>query len=85
MIGVLIFISLLCLVALYFIYRGILAASLFKYDETNPYRRHCTKCGAHQTMYSSNIEGNNNWWWEECYPLGNNDKCKCHSFTEYHP
>jgi hypothetical protein len=58
--------------------------SLFKRGH-NPYSRICKTCGAHQTQYQSNIEGmEDHVWWEEVYPLGNNPKCPCHKFAEYH-
>jgi len=57
---------------------------LFKKGHT-PYSRICKKCNSHQIMYSSNIEGEENiHWWQEVYPIGNNEKCKCHSYAEYH-
>lgn len=85
MIFILILLVLITIVGTYSLYRGIVSAMLFKYDKYNPYRRHCKKCNSHQVMYSSNIEGDNSWWWEEVYPIGNNDKCKCHSFSDYRP
>lgn len=51
----------------------------------NPYHRICKKCGSHQNMYKSNIEGNNSTWWEDVYPIGNDENCKCHSYSDYHP
>lgn len=58
---------------------------LFKKDPRgNPYRRYCKKCGACQIMYQSNIEGwEDDIWWEEVYPIGDNPKCKCHDYSEY--
>ena len=68
----------------YMFYRLVISLFLFRFDKYNPYRRYCKKCNSHQVMYSSNIEGQeNDHWWEEVYPIGNNEKCKCHSFSEY--
>lgn len=59
-------------------------ALLFRYDKQNPYRRYCKKCGACQIQYESNVIGHNDTWWQEVYPIGNDEKCKCHSYSEYH-
>ena len=62
----------------------IYGKTLFKKGH-NPYHRICKTCGAHQVMYQSNIEGmEDHVWWEEVYPIGNNLKCNCHKFAEYH-
>ncbi len=67
----------------YLVYRWVWQMVLFKCGH-NPYARICKRCGAHQNMYQSNIEDDNSTWWEDVYPIGNNEKCKCHSFTDYH-
>lgn len=55
--------------------------SLFKATD-NPYKRECKKCGAHQDMYQSNVEGlEHKTWWEEVYPIGNNPNCECHKYA----
>lgn len=80
-----VFIGIMVLASIYFIIRQIRIMFLFTVDKYNPYNRKCTKCGAHQVMYQSNIEGMEHWtWWEEVYPIGNNEKCKCHKYAEYH-
>jgi hypothetical protein len=56
---------------------------LFYTDKNNPFRRKCKKCGSAQSMYKSNIEGCNDVWWEEIYPIGNNPKCQCHKYSDY--
>ena len=58
-------------------------ALLFKGGD-NPFHRICTKCGSHQVMYRSNIQGHEHaTWWEEIYPLGNNEKCWCHWYADH--
>lgn len=56
---------------------------LFKYDDTNPYRRKCKKCGAQQDLhhYSWNPRAT---WWEEMYPIGNDPNCECHKYADNH-
>ena len=64
-----------------FIINAVKFHKLFKRSH-NPYYRICKKCGSHQSMYQSNIEGcENDVWWERVYPLGNDEKCQCHSYT----
>lgn len=71
------------LVGCYMVYRSIMIAIIFKRGH-NPYNRICKRCGAHQDMYQSNIEGNeSDFWWEEVYPIGNNPNCKCHKYASY--
>lgn len=78
-----IFIGLFLLIGIYLFYRKINEWRLFKQGR-NPYKRICRKCGAHQDLYQSNIEGcEHAMWWEEVYPIGNNPKCKCHSYASY--
>ena len=70
--------------AIYFIWHSIMQSILFKQGH-NPYCRICRRCGAHQVQYGSNIIGNEHiTWWQEVYPIGNNPKCKCHNYSEYH-
>lgn len=79
-----VFFGLLSAVAIFFTCKWVVGLVIFKYDPTNPYRRHCKKCNAHQIMYSSNIEGHaSDIWWQEVYPIGNNEKCICHSYSDY--
>ncbi|MES2428295.1 MAG: hypothetical protein V4560_15045 [Bacteroidota bacterium] len=79
-----IFFGLIVLGGLIAIACSIVEWSYFK-SGRNPYIRICKKCGSHQNQYRSNIEGQEtHTWWEEVYPVGNNEKCKCHSFSEYH-
>lgn len=64
--------------------RQIKIMGLFKQGH-NPFNRICKKCGAHQSQYQSNIEGcEHNTWWEEVYPIGNDENCQCHKYAEYH-
>ena len=78
-----IFFGFITLGGLYGIYRAIRQAILFKAGH-NPYARICKKCGSHQNMYRSNIEGmESDVWWEEVYPIGNNPKCECHKYSQY--
>ncbi len=80
-----IFFGLFAIVAIILFIRGIIEACTFKKGR-NPYNRICKKCGSHQDMYQSNIEGNENHiWWEEVYPIGNDENCKCHKYAQYYP
>jgi len=64
--------------------RQIKIMLLFKQGH-NPFNRICKKCGSHQVQYQSNIEGQSHvTWWQEVYPIGNNEKCQCHKYAEYH-
>lgn len=83
MIVVCIILTFCFLVVIHQIIRGIKALILFKKGH-NPFSRICKKCGAHQHQYRSNIEGNEHeTWWEEVYPIGNDEKCKCHKYSDY--
>ena len=83
-IAVYIFFALLIIGFIWLICRKIQETFLFKKGR-NPYHRICRKCGAHQNMYQSNIEGlESHYWWEDVYPIGNNENCLCHKFTDYH-
>lgn len=64
--------------------RQVKISVLFKIGR-NPFIRVCRKCGAHQSQYQSNIEGMDHiTWWEEVYPIGNNENCQCHKYAEYY-
>ena len=48
----------------------------------NPYHRICKKCGSHQEQYHEAGRPHCTWW-ERMYPLGNDENCKCHQYTNY--
>lgn len=57
----------------------------FKYDKRNPYRRYCKKCGQVQVQMCWDVESWNdpaNNWWEDMMPVPD-EKCGCHSFSDY--
>lgn len=76
------FISLFLAFMLYKIYKVIQAYYLFKKDH-NPYSRECKKCGSVSSLHHYYGEAQD-CWWEESY-MGNNPKCKCHSYSNYRP
>lgn len=63
------------------IYRVVQSHKVFKYDETNPFRRTCKRCGSHQNQYHTSGYPND-YWWSRMYPIGNDENYICHSFTE---
>jgi hypothetical protein len=77
--GIMVFISLLLII------RQIRITMLFK-NGHNPYVRICRKCGATQNQYQTNYENDIDplIWWEEVYPIGNDENCPCHKYAEYH-
>jgi len=83
MVVVYILLIILFLSIIYQAIKWIRSLLLFKKGH-NPFHRICKKCGANQHQYRSNIEGNEHeTWWEEVYPIGNDEKCKCHSYSQY--
>lgn len=58
------FFGLIFLGGIWAIFSKIRENNLFKAGH-NPYARICKKCGAHQNLYQSNIEGcDHHTWWE---------------------
>ena len=52
---------------------------LFKYDETNPYRRHCKRCGQCQNEHGESMNDPRGWW--EVNGTIINADCDCHCFA----
>lgn len=78
-----ILLGVMCLVLVAVIVRTILVVIYFKRGH-NPYTRICKKCGSHQVMFQSNIEGcEDDTWWETMNPIGSDPKCLCNLFAEY--
>lgn len=76
--------ALIALLIGYGIYRMVLARMLFKYDDCNPYRRVCKRCGQQQDMFESNFVDSFDFWWENMGVKGDR-QCKCQSYASYRP
>ena len=56
---------------------------LFEWDDRNPYRRHCKKCGQRQEKYCFDFaEGRNGDWWEDVGSI-KDESCECHCHSTY--
>lgn len=53
--------------------------NLFDYDETNPYRRYCRKCGQQQDAFTYDLSQGRQW----CEDMGaiKDPDCKCHDYV----
>jgi len=54
---------------------------IFQYDNYNPYRRYCKKCGQQQDLYTYNLISRFSWW--EDMGTINDKSCSCHKYSNY--
>ena len=71
-------VALVVILAIYSAIRQFDEDALFEYDDPNPFRRKCKKCGQWQAEYS--LDYHKPGWWEEIYPLGDDPNCECKKY-----